>query len=161
MSYRATMRSSTSARRSLKPSTRTILRKTLGSLQPTDCFITFSPKTLGVSPHLVICVLSERIEHCTIIILGQFLDTRSPCVNHFCVCLVDVVDLTTELVYLTPALREDSCVSHALSLRAAWALGNYNRFFKLYLCAPRMASYLIDKFLDRERKIALRAMLKT
>uniref|UniRef100_A0A8C4Z1I6 PCI domain-containing protein n=1 Tax=Gadus morhua TaxID=8049 RepID=A0A8C4Z1I6_GADMO len=70
-------------------------------------------------------------------------------------------DLTTELVYLTPALREDSCVSHALSLRAAWALGNYNRFFKLYLCAPRMASYLIDKFLDRERKIALRAMLKT
>uniref|UniRef100_A0A3P9A5J4 PCI domain-containing protein n=1 Tax=Esox lucius TaxID=8010 RepID=A0A3P9A5J4_ESOLU len=70
-------------------------------------------------------------------------------------------DITTELVYLTPALRADECVSHALSLRAAWALGNFHRFFQLYRRAPRMASYLIDKFVERERVIALKALLKT
>ncbi|KTF81287.1 hypothetical protein cypCar_00028466 [Cyprinus carpio] len=70
-------------------------------------------------------------------------------------------DLTTELVYLTPELRADPCVAHALELRTAWALGNFHRFFRLYKNAPRMAAYLIDKFVERERNLALRAILKT
>ncbi|MGH0165671.1 UNVERIFIED_CONTAM: hypothetical protein FKN15_070518 [Acipenser sinensis] len=65
-----------------------------------------------------------------------------------------------ELAFLTRELKSDPCVSHALEVRTAWALGNYHRFFRLYRCAPRMGAYLIDKFLDRERKQALKAIVK-
>ncbi|KAM9272151.1 leukocyte receptor cluster member 8 [Cariama cristata] len=70
-------------------------------------------------------------------------------------------DLTTELAYLTPSLRGDACVAHALALRAAWALSNFHRFFRLYRTAPPMAARLIDKFAERERRAALKAMIKT
>ncbi|XP_062033651.1 leukocyte receptor cluster member 8 isoform X2 [Lepus europaeus] len=70
-------------------------------------------------------------------------------------------DITTELAYLTRELKADPCVAHALALRAAWALGNYHRFFRLYGRAPCMSGYLVDKFADRERKAALKAMIKT
>uniref|UniRef100_A0A8C9JQB0 Leukocyte receptor cluster member 8 n=1 Tax=Panthera tigris altaica TaxID=74533 RepID=A0A8C9JQB0_PANTA len=70
-------------------------------------------------------------------------------------------DITTELAYLTRELKADPCVAHALALRAAWALGNYHRFFRLYSHAPCMSGYLVDKFADRERRAALKAMIKT
>jgi len=69
--------------------------------------------------------------------------------------------MTTTMAMLTPAHRQDKCVSHAIKVRAAWALSNYHRFFHLYRCAPKMSGYIIDWFLERERKQALRIMIKS
>jgi hypothetical protein len=64
------------------------------------------------------------------------------------------------LADLTPADKLDPAVKHALGVRSALALGNYHRFFQLYLDTPNMGAYLMDMFVDRERLSALACICK-
>jgi hypothetical protein len=61
-------------------------------------------------------------------------------------------DILTEL---TTAEKEDPAIKHALDARSALALGNYHKFFRLYLETPNMGAYLMDMFVVRERLAAL------
>lgn len=72
-----------------------------------------------------------------------------------------ISDLTTILAALTPEDKVDECIQHALKIRSAWWLGNFHAFFKLYRKAPRMSAFLMDWFVTRERKMALKFMIKS
>uniref|UniRef100_A0A1I8MDW2 PCI domain-containing protein n=1 Tax=Musca domestica TaxID=7370 RepID=A0A1I8MDW2_MUSDO len=72
----------------------------------------------------------------------------------------NTLDTTTVLRSITQAQRENPAIAHALEFRSAWAMGNYCKLFRLYKTAPLMAGHLIDWFLERERKAALRTIIK-
>lgn len=63
--------------------------------------------------------------------------------------------LNDTLADLTAAEKEEQPIKHALNVRSALALGNYHRFFQLYLDTPNMGAYLMDMFVVRERLAAL------
>ena len=65
------------------------------------------------------------------------------------------VEMNDVLADLTPAEKKDPAVKHALDTRSALALGNYHKFFQLYLETPNMGAYLMDMFVTRERLAAL------
>ncbi|XP_065358656.1 leukocyte receptor cluster member 8 homolog [Calliphora vicina] len=72
----------------------------------------------------------------------------------------NTLDTTTVLRSITQAQRENPAIAHAMEFRSAWAMGNYCKLFRLYKSAPLMAGHLIDWFIERERKVALRTMIK-
>lgn len=59
------------------------------------------------------------------------------------------------LAELTSIDKTRPAVKHALDVRSSLALGNYHKFFRLYLVAPNMGAYLMDMFIERERLAAL------
>lgn len=68
--------------------------------------------------------------------------------------------LNDVLADLTIAEKKQKAIKHALDVRSALALGNYNRFFRLYLDTPNMGAYLMDMFVVRERLAALANICK-
>lgn len=70
-------------------------------------------------------------------------------------------DMNDVLSDLTEADKKEPAIKHALEVRSALALGNYHKFFKLYLSVPDMGAYLMDMFVGRERLAALACMCKS
>lgn len=63
--------------------------------------------------------------------------------------------LNNAMADLTAAEKKEEPIRHALQVRSALALGNYHRFFQLYLATPNMGAYLMDMFANRERLVAM------
>ena len=63
--------------------------------------------------------------------------------------------LNDTIADLTTAEKTERPIKHALDVRSALALGNYHRFFQLYMDTPNMGAYLMDMFIVRERLAAL------
>lgn len=68
--------------------------------------------------------------------------------------------LNDVLADLTTAEKDEPEIKHALEVRSALALGNYHKFFRLYLETPNMGAYLMDMFVVRERLAALSNICK-
>ncbi|KAL4707691.1 hypothetical protein ACJJTC_014872 [Scirpophaga incertulas] len=73
----------------------------------------------------------------------------------------NTLDITTIFQSLSKEDRQNECINHALQTRHAWATGNLHKFFLLYKTAPLMAGYLMDWFVDRERKLYLKYIIKS
>lgn len=70
-------------------------------------------------------------------------------------------EMNDVLADLTPTEKKDAAVKHALDARSALALGNYHKFFQLYLDTPNMGAYLMDMFVERERLVALSSICRS
>ncbi|KAF1942130.1 hypothetical protein EJ02DRAFT_346140 [Clathrospora elynae] len=67
-------------------------------------------------------------------------------------------DMNDMLAELTLADKSHEWIKHALEVRSSLAVGNYHKFFRLYLGAQNMGAYLMDMFIERERLSALANM---
>lgn len=72
---------------------------------------------------------------------------------------------TTEIQLTLSKLPKDSLnhpvVDHALKVRRAWSLANYHRLFSLYKQSPAMSAKIMDWFLERERKQAVKIIARS
>lgn len=70
-------------------------------------------------------------------------------------------ELNNVILYIKESNIKNECVDFALKAKDAWWLGNHVQLFSLYKIAPKMASYLMDMFLMRERNNFYLAIAKS
>lgn len=71
------------------------------------------------------------------------------------------IELNNIILYIKESNINDENVQFALNAKDAWWLGNHIQLFSLYKKAPKMASYLMDMFLARERNNFYLAIAKS
>ncbi|KJH52757.1 SAC3/GANP family protein [Dictyocaulus viviparus] len=71
------------------------------------------------------------------------------------IAMANMLDISSLLKGLPDSMRSDVCVSFALRVRRAISSRNFVGLFRLFNSAPKMCPYLMDLFVERERKSAL------
>ncbi|KAJ1364550.1 SAC3/GANP/Nin1/mts3/eIF-3 p25 [Parelaphostrongylus tenuis] len=77
------------------------------------------------------------------------------------IAMANTLDISSLLNGLSGSIRSDECVSFAMKVRRAVSLGNYVTLFRLFNAAPKMCPYIMDLFVERERKSALVCIFKS
>lgn len=73
----------------------------------------------------------------------------------------NTTELQLTLSKLSKECAKHPVVDHALKVRRAWSLANYHRLFTLYKQAPAMSAKVMDWFLERERKHAMKIIMRS
>lgn len=70
-------------------------------------------------------------------------------------------DLNQVIKEIKSKYSDNKYLQHLLELNNAWYLNNYVKFFRLYEVCNEMSKYLIELFIERERKLALKIIIKS
>ncbi|KAK6746044.1 hypothetical protein RB195_012265 [Necator americanus] len=77
------------------------------------------------------------------------------------IAMSNSLDVSSLLKRLPDSMRSEECVSFAMKVRRAVALENYPTLFRLFKNAPKMCPFLMDMFIERERKAFLIQIFKS
>uniref|UniRef100_A0A0K0D9P8 SAC3_GANP domain-containing protein n=1 Tax=Angiostrongylus cantonensis TaxID=6313 RepID=A0A0K0D9P8_ANGCA len=77
------------------------------------------------------------------------------------IAMTNTLDISSLLKGIPDKMQSDECVSFAMRVRRAISLGNFVTLFRLFNAAPKMCPYLMDLFVERERKSALVHIFKS
>jgi hypothetical protein len=72
----------------------------------------------------------------------------------------NIIEMTSLLAELSKEQKEQAAIHHALLIRSAVALTDYQALFRLYKTCPNAGAYLMNHFIERERFHALKIICR-